>query len=222
MRAANRVGLRFDAVGDVRTWTQQQIEQAIGSTNPDESSSQLRSRLMRFVNDVGVGDLIITPNAAEHELWLATVSGSYEFDEGAVLPRARHAREVASVGWVDRDTSWIRHKLEAIDNPAAVFELRDPDWWFVQITTLDLVQDRPPRSARPSRAAPPPVAGARARKAAAPRAPRAPRVATPRASTRTTALPPKEPERFLCAGPCGLQWRAAILIDGYCPDCRSD
>lgn len=207
MRLAGRVGVRFETVGDARGWTPQQIEQAVTPTS-DESAAQLRSRLLRFAVDMRVGDMVVTPNTAHHELWLSIVTGPYEFAEHPVVPGYGHTRTATWLGWVDRSTPWVQHKLKYIDMPAAV-ELRDPDWWFLQVASVDLPPERPLRPRAAARPAPT-VRPARARRAA------------PSSVTAPKPLPPKEPERALCAGSCGLQWRGAVLVDGLCPDCRGD
>jgi hypothetical protein len=207
MRLAGRVGLRFETVGDALEWTPRQIEQAVTPTS-DESAAQLRSRLLRFALDMRVGDMVVTPNTAHHELWLSTVTGPYEFTEHPVVPGYGHTRTATSLGWVDRSSPWVQHKLKYIDMPAAV-ELRDPDWWFLQVESVDLPLVRPLRARVVAR----PVAPARPSRA---------RQSAPSLATPPKPLPPREPERVLCAGSCGLQWRVAVLANGLCPDCRGD
>lgn len=219
LRRAGLVGVRFEAVGDVRGLSIHEIEQAIAATKPEELSSQLRSRLLRFANDVKVGDLIIVPNLADRELWAVMVTSPYEHQSDPAVPRYHHVHEATWLGWIERDASWLRHKLQYLETSAVIVELRDPDWWFSQIALLDLPPDRLHRPRR----APVPVAAGRGERgergrSATPRAPRAPR---PPAAPKP-APASKEPERALCAGQCGLQWRTNVLVDGMCPDCRGD
>ena len=121
LRAAGLIGLRYETVGNALEWSVQQIEVAIAATKPDELSAQLRSRLMRFAQDMRVGDLVVTPDQTEHLLWLSTVVGPYTYHE-ADPPVAgfRHTREVRPLGWVARSAPWLRHKLDYLDNPASV------------------------------------------------------------------------------------------------------
>ncbi len=199
MRSAGLIGVRFESVPDVRDMTQQEIEHAIAASG-QSGVENLRSRLMRFVNDVHIGDLVITPNALEHDVWVAMVTGPYEYVAETPVPGYQHTHTAEWLGWLDRSASWLQHKLKYLDVPGAVVELRDADWWLDQVGSRELPADRPPRRFRPPPATP------RTRRAAAPPAP----------------VKPKEPERRLCAGQCGFQWSVAVLVDGLCPDCRGD
>lgn len=218
LRTAGMIALAYEAVGDVRELSLQEIEQAIASARSPEPTAQLRSRLMRFAHDIRVGDLVVTPDRVDHLLWISTVTGAYDYVQDPPLPGSHHAHEVRWLGWVERSAPWLRHKLEYLDNPASVVELRDPDWWFAQVALLDLPTVRPLR-----RVAPPPEPARRASSSrggtSRPATPRAPRPVTPKPpSAREVAA--RDAERVLCAGSCGLQWRPAVLVDGLCPDCR--
>ncbi len=204
MRAAGCIGLSYKSVGDARTMTAREIEYAISDSDVGDVES-MRARLMRFVNDIRVGDLIVTPNTPNNEVWISLITGPYEFHEEANVPGFQHSHTAEWIGWTDRSEPWLQHKLKYIDVPAAVVELRDPDWWFEAVSARDLPKERPLRHR--AKAAPP-----RAR----------PRRASPAAGAAPRPPVPKEPDRVLCAGQCGLQWRVAILIDGLCPDCRGD
>ena len=202
LREAGLIGVRYESVGDVRQLTAKEIEYAIAAT--DQSGVEaLRSRLMRFVNDVRVGDLVVTPNAPEHDVWISIVTGAYEYSDQPIVPNYAHTRPAQWQGWVDRDAAWLQHKLKYLDVVGAVVELRDADWWFDQVDARDIPAERTARRFRPIPATPKPRA----------------RRATP-APARTAA--PKPPDRVLCAGQCGLQWSTAVLVNGLCPDCRGD
>jgi predicted Mrr-cat superfamily restriction endonuclease len=200
MRAAGMIGVRFESVGDVRAMTQQEVEHAIAGSG-QSGVENLRSRLMRFVNDIHIGDLVITPNALEHDVWVAMVTGPYEFTDDPPVPGFTHTRTADWLGWLDRDAAWLQHKLKYLDVPGAVVELRDTEWWLDQVDARELPTERPPRRFRP-----PPKPAPRAR----------------RAAPAPVPVKPKEPERALCAGPCGFQWSTAVLVGGLCPDCRGD
>jgi len=207
MREAGMIAVDFDSVGDVRGMSQQEVEHAIAATG-QTGVENLRSRLMRFVNDVHIGDLVITPNGTEHDLWVSMVTGPYEYLAEAPVPGYHHTRTAEWLGWLDRSDSWLQHKLRYIDVSGAVIELRDTDWWLDQVGSRRLPTDRPPRRYSPPAKAP------RASKTA-PRARRVAAAAPPPAK-------PKEVARVLCAGPCGFQWSTAVLVGGLCPDCRGD
>ena len=201
LRRAGQIGVRLETVGDAREWTASQIEQAIGKAHPGESA-QLRSNLLRFTVEMHPGDLVVLPNTPDREVWLAVVTGPYEFGENPTVANYHHTRTVEWLGWLDRSAPWLQNKLKYIDTPAKLVELRDPNWWFEQIAAIDVPRDRPDRPRRP---APAPSATKRA------------------PSNRPPVVPrPKPPEMVLCAGPCQLQWRASALVGGLCPDCRGD
>lgn len=212
MRRSGRIGLPYPGVGDVRSMTPLDIERAIAVTHP-QAADELRSRLLRFAVDMHPGDLVLTPSAVDHEFWAYLITGPYEFGETAELPGHHHTRTVSCIGWIDRDSRWLQNKLKYLDVPASVVELRDPIWWFGQLDTMDLPQERPYRAPRP---AAPVKRASTPRDPSAPRVPRAPKAPPPPKPLKANA----EPERALCAGQCGLQWRVAILVDGLCPDCR--
>lgn len=203
-RVAGLIGVNFPSVPDVRNLSAKEIEHAIAETG-QSGIENLRSRLMRFVNDIRIGDLVITPNALEHDLWVSMVTGPYDYLENTPVAGYPHTHTADWLGWLDRDASWLQHKLKYIDVPGAVVELRDTDWWLDQVGSRDLPTERPPRRFKP------------APKSSAPRSPRAPRASTPSAPVK-----PREPQRALCAGQCGFQWSVAVLVDGLCPDCRGD
>lgn len=209
MREAGLVGVRFESVGDVRDMTPLDIERAIAASGATGVEA-LRSRLMRFASEVGLGDLVVVPNLAQHELWIATVTGGYEYTPDPAIAGYQHVRTADWIGWVGRNEPWLQHKTKYLEVSGAVVELRDAPWWFDQVATHDLPRERP--------------LGARALAAAAAaakpaRAPRTPRSTEPKAPPKPK---PTEPQRVLCNGQCGLQWSTAVLVDGLCPDCRGD
>lgn len=209
MRAAGLVGVRFESVPDVRGMTALDIERAIAASGATGVEA-LRSRLMRFAAEVGLGDLVVVPNLAQHELWIATVTGGYEYTPEPAVPGYQHVRTAEWLGWVDRNASWLQHKTKYLEVSGAVVELRDAPWWFDQIAMHDLPRERP-LTARALAAA--------TTTGRAPRSPRSPRSTTPKEPPKPK---PTEPVRVLCNGQCGLQWSTAVLVDGLCPDCRGD
>lgn len=210
MRVAGLIGVNFASVPDVRNLNPQEIEHAIAASG-QTGVENLRSRLMRFANDVRIGDLVITPNALEHDLWVSIVTGPYEYLEETPVPGYQHTHTAEWLGWLDRDASWLQHKLKYLDVAGAVVELRDADWWLDQVESRELPIVRPPRRFRP------PTKSPTKSPTTAPRSPR-----TPRASAPPPTVKSKEPQRALCAGQCGFQWSVAVLVDGLCADCRGD
>ncbi len=210
MRRAGVIALRDDDIGDAVVALSAPPEPPstdAGAAAPNPVRAEIRS----FVNQVKQGDIVVTPNVKRHEVWLSLVAGDYQFDADPVVDGYRHTRPVSWLGWLDRDARWMVDQLKALDQPVALIELYNREWWWKQLDSTELTTVA--RTTWPQ-----------------PRASRAragePRASQPRASTRApkVVVPPKPkpaPMR-LCAGQCGLQWAPAILVDGLCPDCRGD
>lgn len=209
MRRAGLIALRDndgdDEIGDAAVALSQQEEPLAidaGGATPNPIRAEIRS----FVKQVTQGDIVVTPNAKRHEVWLSLVAGDYQFDPDPAIEGYCHTRAVSWLGWLDRDARWMVDQLKALDQPVALIELYNREWWWKQLDSTELTT-----VARTTWAAP------RAAKQ---------RTGRPRASTRApkVVVPPKPklaPMR-LCSGQCGLQWAPAVLVDGLCPDCRGD
>lgn len=202
MRHAGLIGLPYTEVGDATTLTAEEIEEAlIDARRP--AVNQVRVQIQSFAGAVKHGDLIVTPNANRREVWLSVVTGGYQYD--ADQPRIEgyvHTRTVDWLGWLDRDAAFMKDQLKVIDQPVALAELYNREWWWKHFDSDQL-------SVAP--------------RAAWSKAP-ATRTRTPRATTAKPkpAPKPKAPVPVLCAGACGLQWSPYVLVDGLCPDCRGD
>lgn len=202
LRNAGIVGLPYLDVGDASDMAPAEIEQALIDANRS-SPAQIRARLQSFVKDMKPGDLVITPNTRRHEVWLSIVTGDYRYDPQPSVDRYVHTRTVDWLGWLDRDARFMSDQLKAIDQPVALTELYNREWWWNQFDTKE--RRTAPRA---TWSKPTPTRAPRASSASKPKP-----ASTPR---------PKPPTMVLCAGQCGLQWSPNVLVGGLCPDCRGD
>ena len=217
MRRAGLIALRDnvgdDDIGDAVIALAKPPEPPLADSGTP-APNPIRAEIRSFVNQVKQGDIVVTPNVKRHEVWLSLVAGDYQFDPDPVVDVYRHTRPVSWLGWLDRDARWMVDQLKALDQPVALIELYNREWWWKQLDSTEL-------SSVPRTTWTAPRSGqTRSRQ------PRASRAKMSTASTRTpkVVIPPKPkpaPMR-LCAGQCGLQWAPAILVDGLCPDCRGD
>jgi hypothetical protein len=201
MRINRQIAMSFPGIGDVRRWADAPAEQGRPEGAPPGGASS-RAVLLQFLNDVHVGDLVVSPNRARHEVWLATVTGDYRFDDEPVIAGHHHARTVEWMGWLDLDAAWLRDQVKSLDRPPMLYELPSREWWWRQVDSRELTMQ--PRATWSKAAARPST-----------RAPRSPKPA---------ATPARKPPVALvrCAGSCGYQWAPTSLVDGLCADCRGD
>ncbi|MCU1398583.1 MAG: hypothetical protein JWN62_1692 [Acidimicrobiales bacterium] len=207
MRIAGLIGLRLETLTDVRQMSPEEIEKLITVEGHPGQVASLRAIAQWFANDITLGDLVVSPNPARHEVWLGLVSGGYEYSAEAQIAHYQHTRRVDWLGWLDRDAVWMRDQLKSIERPVRMVELYNRDWWWNHVGTAALSLTPRAGTVRASRAA-------STRTPSAPRAPRAPR---PSANPRPKVIPP-----VLCAGSCGLVWSPYVLVDGLCADCRNN
>jgi len=190
MRHVGVIAVRYPSVGDATVWSDAQIEQALCDAGRANAAGQLRVRIRAFAKEVGVGDLVVTPNTADREVWFARVTGPYRYSQQPPVEGYFHWREVQWLGAIDRDTDLPHDRLVDIDQQPTIYELREPDYWNALAAT--------------------PISnGADA--------------LTARAARRTATIASNQPQtRTACAGGCGLTWEQVALVDGLCPDCRSE
>jgi predicted Mrr-cat superfamily restriction endonuclease len=129
MRHANIIAVRYRSVGDAAAWSAAQIEQALRDDGRVAAASQLRARIQAFANEVGVGDLVVTPNTADREVWFARVTGPYRHSQHPPVEGYFHWREVQWLGAINRDTALPHDRLSDIDQQPTIYELRDADYW---------------------------------------------------------------------------------------------
>ena len=129
MRQAGVIAVRYPSVGDATVWSDAQIEQALIDIGRGAAVGQLRARIQAFANEVAVGDLIVSPNTPDREVWFARITGRYQRSRNPPIEGYFHWREVQWLGAIDRDTSLPHDRLRDIDQQPTIYELRDADYW---------------------------------------------------------------------------------------------
>jgi len=129
MRHAGVIAVRYPSVGDATVWSAEQIEQALSDIGRANAAGQLRARIQAFANDVSIGDLVVTPNTADREVWFARVTSPYQHSKHPPVGGYFHWREVQWLGAIDRDTDLHDDRLVDIDQQPTIYELRDVEYW---------------------------------------------------------------------------------------------
>lgn len=129
MRHVGVIAVRYPSVGDATVWSDGRIEQALGDVGRANAAGQLRARIQAFAKEVGVGDLVVTPNTADREVWFARVTGPYQHSQQPPVESYFHWREVQWLGAIDRDTALQHDRLADIDQQPTIYGLRDPEYW---------------------------------------------------------------------------------------------
>ena len=99
----------------------------------------------RFVRDVHVGDIVVTPHTGERRVFFGEVTGDYVFEDPGVVPALPHTRAVRWLGDVDRDSIPAARRKE-LDMPSAFYVLASTQDWLDRalLATGDHVS--PPKS----------------------------------------------------------------------------
>jgi len=135
MRHAGVIAVRYTSVGDATVWSDEQIEQALRDAGRANATGQLRARIQAFANNVSIGDLVVTPNTADREVWFARVTGPYQHSQHPPVEDYFHWREVEWLGAIDRDIDLPHDRLADIDQQHTIYALRDPDYWTAVAAT---------------------------------------------------------------------------------------
>ena len=135
MRHAGVIAVRYPSVGDATVWSDEQIEQALRDAGRANAAGQLRARIQAFANDVNIGDLVVTPNTADREVWFARVTGPYQHSQHPPVEDYFHWHEVEWLGAIDRDIDLPHDRLVDIDQQPTIYELHDTDYWNAVATT---------------------------------------------------------------------------------------
>ena len=154
MRHAGVIAVRYRSVGNATVWTAAQIEQALSDDGRGAAAGQLRARIQAFANDISVGDLVVTPNTADREVWFARVTGPYEHSPQPPIEGYFHWRDVQWLGAVDRDTALPHDRLGEIDQQPTIYELRDAGYWSGLAGSTPLTNVAAALNARAARRAP--------------------------------------------------------------------
>ncbi len=189
--AAGVVALRYDTVGDARSMTRAEIAAAVGKAGTRVSLSAVAAMLERFVHDVRIGDIVVTPHIGSREVFFGEVTGDYEWCDPSPVPGFRHLRPVRWWGSLDRDTDITSDRRVEMDRQPTFYLLPDQKFWRERANTTRAITSQvvPPR--RMTRAA----------------------AGTPTASPRRTAV-----DTNRCRV-CGVRKPASIVHEGVCSDC---
>lgn len=192
MVSSSVIAVRYPQIQtNAKMLSSEQIEELIAESGRSQPGVR-RVRLEWFVNDVAVGDLVITPDAANHEVWFAKVVGDYLYDPNPPVPGYFHWRDVRWLGAMDRDLLPEDRRKEISVRPTIVQDL-ELDWWGEMASTV-----------------PPPGSG-KVRSSV--------RVGKPLAPSKG---PQPTATKIVCGGEeCGLLYSPSSLVGGLCPDCRA-
>jgi len=128
MLQANIIGVRYPQIqADARTMTADTIEKLIRESGRTQPGVR-RVRLEWFANEMSVGDLVVTPDAANHQVWFAHVASDYRFEADPPVNGYFHVRDAEWIGAMDRDLLPEDRRVEASRRPTIVQDL-DFGWW---------------------------------------------------------------------------------------------
>ena len=191
MRQAGVIALRYPQIQvDARTIESTQIEALIKDSGRTQPGVR-RVRLEWFANDMSISDLLVIPDAKNHEVWFAVVTGEYQYDPSPPVAEYFHWREVNWLGAMDRDLLDEPHRRAISVRPSLVQDL-DLDWWRKMSESETVHAGGLPTKKRASRVG---VA----------------REAKPLVDTRVACS----------NSDCRMQFSPTLMIDGLCPDCHA-
>src|SRR5829696_3113029 len=95
------VAIGYHPVSDLSGLSREQVTKAVAAARPGkkEKVSGEVGILHRFANEIGVGDIVVTPDGGTRELLFGEVTGSYKYQETPVVSDFRHVR---TVNWLAR------------------------------------------------------------------------------------------------------------------------
>lgn len=102
--AGGFVAIGFKA-GDITGLTRAEIRKHLENINPGKKERVAgdAGMLFRFANELGVGDIVVTPDGATRELLFGEVAGPYEYREQAPVAEFHQVRRVTWLARHSRD-----------------------------------------------------------------------------------------------------------------------
>ena len=188
--AADVVALRHASVGDARDLTVEEIAANIDTAATPTKAAMAAGMLSRFVNDVAVGDVVITTHLETRSVYFGEVTGEYRFADPSPVPGFEHLRAVKWFGRLNRDTDLPKERRSDVDKQPTFYELADQDYWL----------ERSEAARAATSALKPP------RRSAAPKEEQVGGIEVP---TPTQVC-----------NSCGLRKPSGIITDGVCRDCE--
>jgi len=101
---AGAVAIGWGQIGDASSKTREELRALIEERIPETNALSSSGQVFRFVNEIQIGDIMITPDGSTRELLLGEVVGPYEFTtEGVGHETYRHTHRVRWQGRKSRD-----------------------------------------------------------------------------------------------------------------------
>ncbi len=88
----------------------------------------------RFVQEVQVGDIVVTPHTQERRVFFGEVTGDYAYADPGVIPDLPHTRTVRWLGDLDRDKIPADRRKE-LDLPSSFYLLASNQQWLDEAVT---------------------------------------------------------------------------------------
>jgi predicted Mrr-cat superfamily restriction endonuclease len=154
------IALRYYTVPDATHLTHTQIAKHLEDDPNVSGYSMVAGMLRQYIDEVAIGDIVVTPNAKTGRVWFGAVTGDYEYRDPSPVPDLRHLRGTRWLGDVSR-SELAAERLKEIDRPPTLYELGSNERWVEtarQVTTEHVAlpgrQQRPEKWKRPSTASP--------------------------------------------------------------------
>lgn len=143
--ASGVVAIGSHPIGNLSGLSQQDVAEKLGSLSPGDSAGTVASRagqLYRFVNEIRVGDLVITPDGSTRELSFGQVLGPYEYRATPLFSDFTHYRHVR---WLARRSRDLLPKrvLYSLGSLSTVFKPKGRE----ELLALLQQEEIPPESA---------------------------------------------------------------------------
>lgn len=118
------VAVRFQAVGDVRERSPEQILEEL-KTTPDKAAFEtLRRDLLMFANDINIGDIVLTPDKVRRRYFIGRITGDYNWLDESPVPNMKHLRNIEWRNFMNWDS--VPEEFEKVKRyRRAVLELTD-------------------------------------------------------------------------------------------------
>lgn len=113
------IGLTVPFRDDASRATTAEIRAALDGAHPSQATN-MAAILRRLVDEVAVGDLVITPGGSGRAVRVGEVQGAYHYDAQPAIPGLHHQRTmrwIASIGWEEISVGIRR----ALGSPMALY-----------------------------------------------------------------------------------------------------
>lgn len=121
------VALRYHTVPDATSLSQGQIARHLADAKSRVALEAVAAMLVRFVHEVKLGDVVVTPHQASRLVYVGTVTGPYRFADPSPVGDLLHLRDVDWLGHFERD-SLPTIELTELDRPPTLYSLPTAGW----------------------------------------------------------------------------------------------